>query len=311
MINGFDKTLMKLRRLPPLHALEAFEVAARELSFRRAAEALHLTPSAVSHQIKGLEDFLGFALFRRMNRALELTEGGRDYLRVTQDSLDSLREGSQQTRQRYGRHTTLKISAGPFIASEIIVPALPSFQQEYPHIDLSIETSLHPVDLRREDIDIALRFGSGRWPGATARHLLTVKAVPVCSPVLAKKLSRVTPKDIGDISLIHSTPLPEGWNLWAELSGAKLGKPKGDLWLDSYFAILRAAEQGVGLALGMVPIVNPWLKEKRVVMPWPELQMEIPQGYYLVHRPADENRVEVQAFCNWLFELLNAQTAEL
>ena len=118
---------MKLRRLPPLHALEAFEVAARELSFRRAAEALHLTPSAVSHQIKGLEDFLGFALFRRMNRALELTEGGRDYLRVTQDSLDSLREGSQQTRQRYGRHTTLKISAGPFIASEIIVPALPSF----------------------------------------------------------------------------------------------------------------------------------------------------------------------------------------
>jgi LysR family glycine cleavage system transcriptional activator len=300
---------MKLRRLPPLHALEAFEVAARELSFRKAAEALHLTPSAVSHQIKGLEDFLGFALFRRMNRALELTEGGRDYLRVTQASLDSLREGSQQARQRYGRHTTLKISAGPFIASEIIVPALPSFQLEYPHIELNIETTLHPVDLRREDMDIALRFGSGHWPGTTAKRLLTVRAVPVCSPAMAEKLRRGTPLGVGDISLIHSTPLPEGWNMWAELSGAKLGKPKGDLWLDSYFAILRAAEQGVGLALGLLPMVNPWLRTGRVVMPWPELQVEIPQGYYLVHRPADENRAEVQVFCTWLMELLNAEAA--
>ena len=301
---------MKLRRLPPLHALEAFEVAARELSFRRAAEALHLTPSAVSHQIKGLEDFLGFALFRRMNRSLELTEGGRDYLRVVQCGLDGLREGSAQTRQRYGRHTTLKISAGPFIASEIIVPALPSFQRDYPHIDLSIETTLHPVDLRREDIDLALRFGSGHWPGATAKRLLTVRAVPVCSPELAEKL-RGTPGDVSEVNLIHSTPLPEGWSQWAELSGTALGKAKGDLWLDSYFAILRAAEQGVGLALGLVPMVNPWLRARRVVMPWPQLQMEIPQGYYLVHRPADEERAEVQAFCAWLSDLLNTETAEV
>jgi len=99
--------------------------------------------------------------------------------------------------------------------------------------------------------------------------------------------------------------------MWAELSGAMLGKPKGDLWLDSYFAILRAAEQGVGLALGLLPMVNPWLRTGRVVMPWPELQVEIPQGYYLVHRPADENRAEVQVFCTWLTELLNAEAAIL
>jgi LysR family glycine cleavage system transcriptional activator len=300
---------MKLRRLPPLHTLEAFELAARELSFRKAAESLHLTPSAVSHQIKGLEEFLGFALFRRMNRSLELTEAGRDYLQVTQAGLDSLRAGSELTRQRYARHTTLKISAGPFIASEIIVPALPSFQHEHPHIDLNIETTLHPVDLRREDVDIALRFGSGRWPGASARHLLTVNAVPVCSPAMAERLRGGSPADLGDISLIHSTPMPEGWALWTQLSGATLGKPKGDLWLDSYFAILRAAEQGVGLALGMVPIVNSWLRAGRLAMPWPQLQSEIPQGYYLVYRPADEHRAEVQAFCTWLFELLNTQAA--
>ena len=301
---------MKLRRLPPLHALEAFEVAARELSFRKAAESLHLTPSAVSHQIKGLEDFLGFALFRRMNRALELTEGGRDYLHVIGETLDGLRAGSQQVQQRYGRHTTLKISAGPFIASEIIVPALPSFQAEHPHIDLNIETSLHPVDLRREDMDIALRFGSGRWRGATAKRLLTVKAVPVCAPAMAKKLRKLAPGDVSGVSLIHSTPMPEAWQQWAEQAGVKPTQSRGDLWLDSYFAILRAAEQGVGLTLGMVPIVNPWLKQGKLAMPWPDLQVEIPQGYYMVYRPADEERVEVQAFCSWLFDLLNRQIAE-
>ena len=163
---------MKLRRLPPLHALEAFEVAARELSFRKAAEGLHLTPSAVSHQIKGLEEFLGFALFRRMNRALELTEGGRDYLRIVGAGLEGLRQGSEQVQQRHGRRCTLKISTGPYIASEVIVPALPLFQQEHPEIDLRIETKVQPVDLRREDVDIALRFGCGRWPGVTAKRLL-------------------------------------------------------------------------------------------------------------------------------------------
>ena len=246
-----------------------------------------------------------------MNRALELTEGGRDYLRVIRDTLDGLREGSQQARQRYGRHTTLKISAGPFIASEIIVPALPSFQREHPHIDLNIDTSLHAVDLRREDMDIALRFGGGRWRGATARRLLTVRAAPVCAPAMARKLRKLKPGDVAGVSLIHSTPMPEAWAQWAERAGVKMSAAKGDLWLDSYFAILRAAEQGVGLTLGLVPMVNPLLKKGTLAMPWPDSQVEIPQGYYMVYRPADEDRPEVRAFRDWLFDLLNAQITEV
>jgi LysR family transcriptional regulator, glycine cleavage system transcriptional activator len=296
---------MKLRRLPPLHALEAFEVAARELSFRKAAEALHLTPSAVSHQIKGLEEFLGFALFRRLNRALELTEGGRDYLGVVQASLESLRAGSERTRQHHGRRAMLKLSVGPYLASEILVPALPSFQQEHPEIELSIETRVQPADLRREDLDIGVRFGGGRWPGLSATLLLEVKAVPVCSAAVAKTLNGRPPAELGDISLIHSTPLAEGWPQWAQLAGVTLGKPKNDLWLDSYFALLRAAEQGLGVALGMTPVINPWLRDGRLVLPWPRLRVRIPQAYYLVHRPGDEARHEVQAFGAWLSALLN------
>ena len=290
---------MKFRRLPPLHTLEAYEAAARRLSFKLAAQELHLTASAISHQIKALEEFLGFALFRRGNRSLELTEGGKEYLAVVRDTLSRLRSGSQRVAERYAR-ATLKISMGPFIASEIIVPALPSFQEAHPDIDVRIDTDLRPIDLLHEDTDIALRFSSGPWPQLTAERLMTVSAVPVCAPAVAKLLRKRDPSDIRDIALIHSTPMPDGWPMWARESGARLGKPKRDIWLDSYFAILRAAEQGLGLALGLVPMINPWVRQKKLVTLWPQYRIEIPQGYYLLHRPGDAERPEIAAFRDWL-----------
>lgn len=296
---------MKIRRLPPLHALEAFEHAARLGSFKAAATALHLTPSAVSHQIKALEAFLGVALFRRGNRSLELGEGGKAYLKVVQDTLQRLREGSGRIAERYGR-ARLRVSMGDFIASEIVVPALPEFQERHPQIDLSLETSSRPVDLLHEDIDIALRFGDGRWPKIACHPLLQVDAVPVCDAATAKLLKARVPGDLRGIALIHSSAVPDGWAQWSQAVGQPLGKPKRDLWLDSYFGIVRAAEEGAGLALGMVPIVNPWLRRKRLVRPWPKLRARIPQGYYLLHRAGDQERPEVAAFHGWLQELLGS-----
>lgn len=294
---------MKFRRLPPLHALEAFEHAARLGSFKDAAAVLHLTPSAVSHQIKALEAFLGFALFRRGNRSLELSEGGQAYLEVVQDSLQRLREGSRRLAERYSR-TRLKISLGDFIASEIVVPALPGFQQQHPGIDLVIGTTLRPVDLLHEDIDVALRFGDGRWPRIACHRLLDVDAIAVCDAATADKLRGGSPAALGEVPLIHSTAIPDSWAQWAQALGQPLGRSRRDLWLDSYLAIVRAAEQGAGLALGMVPMVNPWLRSGRLVSPWPALRMRIPQGYYLLHRLGDETRPEVAAFHHWLVELL-------
>lgn len=294
---------MKFRRLPPLHALEAFEHAARAGSFKSAAQALHLTPSAVSHQIKALESFLGFALFRRGNRSLELSEGGKAYLKVVQDTLQRLREGSGRGAERYSR-ARLKISMGDFIGSEIVVPALPQFQEQHPQIDLRLETSSRPVDLLHEDIDIALRFGDGRWPKIASHRLLQVDAVAVCDAATARRLRRGSPAQLSEIALIHSSAQPEGWTQWSQAVGQPLGKPKRDLWIDSYLGIVRAAEEGAGLALGMVPIVNPWLRRKRLVSPWPTLRARIPQGYYLLHRQDDEVRPEVAAFHRWLVDLL-------
>lgn len=290
---------MKFRRLPPLHTLQAFEAAARTLSFKAAAAELHLTASAISHQIKALEGFLGFALFRRGNRSLELTEGGREYLAVVRDMLERLRDGSHRVAQRHAR-AQLKISMGPFIGSEVILPALAGFQALNPDIDVHIETTLRPVDLLHEDLDIALRFGDGAWPKLAAVPLLRMSAVPVCAPALARTLRGRSLAEIGDITLIHSSPMPESWRDWARLVGVELGRPKNDLWLDSYLAILRAAEQGLGLTLGLVPMVNPWLRRRKLAQPWPKLRAEIPQGYYLLHREADGGRREVAAFRDWL-----------
>ncbi|WP_028081392.1 LysR substrate-binding domain-containing protein [Solimonas soli] len=290
---------MKFRRLPPLHTLQAFEAAARTLSFKAAASELHLTASAISHQIKALEAFLGFTLFRRGNRSLELTDGGRDYLAVVRDTLARLRDGSQRVAQRHAR-ARLKISMGPFIGSEVILPALSAFQEKHPDIDVHIETTLRPVDLLHEDIDIALRFGDGQWPKLGVVPLMRMSAVPVCSPGLARALRQRAPGDIGDLTLIHSSPMPNAWADWARLVGATLGRPKNDLWLDSYLAILRAAEQGLGLTLGLVPMVNPWLRRRKLATPWPKLRSEIPQGYYLLHRDSDRERREVIAFRDWL-----------
>ncbi len=294
---------MKFRRLPPLHTLEAFEASARRLSFKLAAEELHLTPSAISHQIKALEAFLGFELFRRGNRSLELSDGGKAYLAVVRDTLQRLRDGSHRVVQRHAR-ASLKVSMGPFIASELILPALPSFQEAHPDIDVRIDTNLRPVDLLHEDLDLALRFGDGHWPQLTAEHLLTMWALPVCTPALARELRKRSPADLGEISLIHSSPMAEGWAMWSQAAGVTLGKGKRDIWLDSYLAILRAAEQGLGLALGLMPMVDPLLKRRRLAAPWPQLKIEVPQGYYLLHRARDADRPEVAAFRDWLKSLL-------
>lgn len=295
---------MKFRRLPPLHALEAFEHCARSLSFKEAAETLHLTPSAISHQIRALEIFLGFALFRRGNRRLELTDGGREYLRIVQDALQALRIGSSRVTQRYGR-TTLKISMGAFFATEIVMPALHEFQERHPEIDVHIETSTRNVDLQREDVDIALRFGKGPWPKLRTHLLMPVDAVPVCSAATAAKLPQGSLEAIPDIALIHSSAFPNGWQYWERALGIALAKSQRELWVDSYLAIIRAAEESGGLALGLLPIINPLLRSGRLVVPWPGLSVRSELAYHLLHRADDDDRPEIAMFREWIVERLH------
>jgi LysR family glycine cleavage system transcriptional activator len=288
-----------------LHTLEAFVIAARTQSFKQAAAELHLTPSAVSHQIKALETHLGFALFRRLNRELRLSAAGREYLHVVEDSLSRLREQGERLHNRH-RRPRLRISLGPFIANEILLPALPEFRRLHPQIDLVIETDLRPKDLMREDIDIALRFGNGDWPEVRAVRLLTVTAAPVCAPRIAPR--RATAKTLAAMTRLESSPMPQGWSQWSRLAKVTLPAAGDAIWFDSYLALLQAAEKGLGVALGMHPVIDHWLAAGRLVAPW-GYRVGIPYSYYLLHRPQDASRPEVLQFLAWARTVLGRSTA--
>jgi LysR family transcriptional regulator, glycine cleavage system transcriptional activator len=291
---------VKFRHLPPLHALEAYSTAARELSFKKAAAALHLTPSAVSHQIKALEEFLGVELFQRGNRTLALTAAGRAYLKVVDESLGALQQASQRLRERY-RRPRLKITIGGFMASEFLLPALPAFRAAHPSLELDIETDVRVRDLAEDNIDIAVRFGPGNWPGVRAIKLIDVAAEPVCAPALAP--AKPTHAALGRLTRLESTPLPDAWEMWSKLSGVPLPPAKEQIHLDSYLAQLQAAERGLGVMLGLRPLIDRWLHKGKLVAPW-NLAVKLPMSYYLLHRPGEEARPEVRVFLDWVREQL-------
>jgi LysR family glycine cleavage system transcriptional activator len=292
---------MKMRDLPPLNALHSFSLAAHSLSFREAAESLHLTPSAVSHRIKSLEAHLGTPLFHRHNRTVRLTEAGQRYLLVVDSILLQLRDASAQIASRHAR-PSLRLSIGSFIAAEWLLPALPEFRAAHPEIEIIIETDLRSADLSRDDVDIALRFGSGHWTGVTAHRLIAIQAVPVCAPaLLPETLSAST---IGALPRLESTPVPDGWSMWASAAGIELPKAEHSLHLDSYQSLIQAAEGGLGIALGMRPLIDPILDRGRLVPAWPEA-VRVPFSYFLLHRPGDESRPEIAQFLDWVKKVMS------
>lgn len=290
-------------RLPPLHTLEAYEAAADLLSFKAAGERLHRTPSAVSHQIKALEIHLGVALFRRFNRGLELTAAGRTYRASVRDALAALRDGGAAVSQRRTRRR-LAISMGSFIAAEVIVPRLGEFNAAYPDIDLVIDTDLRVKDLARDNFDLALRFGRGDWPGATALPLMQLTVQPVCAPALAP--NKPTIAALARLPRLSSTTMPDGWKLWAAGADVTLPEAGQELWFDSFLSLMQAAERGLGVSLALRPMVDVWLRAGRLITPWPQ-QTPIPMGYYLLYRPGEDRRPELRALIAWI----EARVAEL
>ena len=195
------------RRLPPLNALRAFEAAARHLSFTRAASELNVTQAAISHQIKTLEEHLGLPLFRRLNRALMLTDEGQSLFPAVRDALDGLAEAI--ARLRAGETGgTLTVSTLPSFAVKWLVPRMSHFQDRHPDIDLRISAKEYLVDFTRDGIDVAIRFGRGDWPGVRAEWMADEELTPVCSPSLLPGLR--SPGDLAHVTLLHEDMLPLG-----------------------------------------------------------------------------------------------------
>jgi LysR family glycine cleavage system transcriptional activator len=291
-----------LRAIPPLPALLAFERAATQLSFRRAARDLALSPSAISHQIRGLEEQFGIRLFIRGTRSVRLTAEGERYLAKVSAALATLQEASRDMRrQRRDGSGELWISSLPFFTSAVLLPALPDFKRRHPELTLRIEATHQYADFNASRVDVAIRYGREQSAGLKFEPLVEVRGLAVCAPALVKAGLR-EPKDLSDQVLIHLTTQPGAWPGWLKEAGVPNLQPRGHLWLDSMPAKLEAAEQGLGVTLAMAPLIRsrPGFG-KKLVAPFGFLPRQ-GETIYLVSRAEQARDRRIGALRRWIAE---------
>ena len=287
-----------MRKFPSLSLLHAFERAAYHRSFKLAAEDLFVTPSAVSHKIKQLEEELGVPLFHRRTRAIELTSAGRAYYRHVHRAFARLEQGSRELRESFGAQT-LRIYVLPFFASEVLVTRLHSFQQRYPEVTLHMQSAFGRAEVLPEDVDLSITLGRGEWPGLVAERLMDISLLPVCAKSIAEKLDPERPESINDHVIIHYESKLDAWETWAKAVNLKAFDPRGQLTVDSVFSALQAVEQELGICQAALPICQARISQSHFETPFTE-PVSTEESYYLVHRKADEVRPAVQQFREWL-----------
>lgn len=292
-------------RLPPLNTLRLFEAAGRHLSFKLAAEELNITPSAVSHGIQTLEEWLGASLFARNNRSLTLTAAGVSYLPRVRDALQQLASATEAVpgRRPSGR---LSVSVAPTFGVRWLVPNLPKFKALHPSIEVTLDTSHRLVEFPRDGVDLGIRMGRGDWGGLYMLRLTNESLVPVCSPAMAEGIR--TPADLRGKTLLHVINVSEDWGAWAALAGVDGIEGQGGLRMDTFQMALEAAVQGLGVAIGRLPMISEDIASGRLV---PVLGPPKPceTAHWLVAGRDSLVRPEVIAFRNWIRAELKVQAA--
>lgn len=294
------------RELPPLNALRAFEAAGRHLSFTRAAEELSVTPAAVSHQVNTLEQYLGVRLFRRHPRGLLLTEVGQRALPGVSTGFDRFAEAMSGLRS-LDSEQPLRISVTPSLASRWLVPRLEDFRTAHPGIEVRIDAGEQLSDLRRDDVDVGLRYGTGQYPGMHVECIGTQRVFPVCSPWLAQGDKPLRePADLRQHTLIHvdwvrGDMAAPAWRDWLKTAGVagKVDYRAGPRFTHHSMS-LQSALAGHGVALGSTLLVIDDLAAGRLVAPF-DLALEEQNCYYFVCLPESMSNPRVQAFREWIF----------
>ena len=286
--------------LPSLNGLRAFEASARLMSFTQAAAELNVTQTAISHQIRRLEEQLGVKLFIRQNRRLALTKEAESYLPAVRSAFDDLRLATDRLR-RTERDTRLTVSTTASLATKWLVSRVAAFQDAHPGLEVRITTSPYLVDFRREEVDIAVRYGRGSWAGLRAHWLMAERLFPVCAPALlngTRKLRR--PEDLAHHILLHTTSFGDDWRLWLTAAGLpqSIAARRG-LTFDQGFMAIQAAVEGLGVALGRGHLVEADIAAGRLVAPF---DVELPQdaGYYVVTPEATADAPNIALFRDWL-----------
>ena len=289
-------------RLPPLTALRAFEAAARHLSFARAAAELNVTPAALSYQIKALEADLGQPVFRRLNRAVELTEAGRCLAPGATDAFTTLSAAWRSTK-RLTDTGVLTVTAGPAFTSKWLAPRMYDFAQAHKDIDLRFSATLRIVDFDRDEVDVAIRFGLGNDEGVYSRSLIREWMTPMMTPEVAAQIK--TPDDLANATLIHDDSVrffnvPTDWPAWAQVVGVDFDTSHGPRFSQADHA-LDAAIAGAGVVLGRVSLATRALESGRLIAPF-EVGLVSEAQFRFICPEGNEKRPHIAAFEAWVLK---------
>ncbi|MCF8499388.1 MAG: transcriptional regulator GcvA [Rhodospirillum sp.] len=293
------------RRLPPLNALRAFETAARHGGFTKAAEELGVTPAAVSHQVKALEDILGVPLFRRLSRGLDLTDAGRAYLPALTRGFDRLARAGERLREG-GLAGRLTVSILPSLCAGWLAPRLVDFQGLCPEVGLSLVSDPGLVSFGRGDVDMAIRYGRGIYPGLRSIRILGEEIFPVCAPSLlnGERPLRTLP-DLRHHTILRNVDVLSGeawlyWRNWLAVAGVDDVDPESGLGFTEGSAMYAACLAGAGVAIGRAALVESDLRSGRLVRPFAGLSRPADFSYFAVMPPANLENPRVAAFVDWL-----------
>jgi LysR family glycine cleavage system transcriptional activator len=295
-----------MNRLPPLKSLQAFESAGRRLSFTLAAQELNVTPGAISQQIRQLEEFLGVPLFKRLNRAIVLTEEGQLFLPLISQGFGHFHEAVTRLRQR-GDDGPLTITSAPSFVSKWLIPRLSSFKRLHPEIDVRIDTSDRLVDFSREDIDVGIRFGDGVYPELDTVFLFAFDLIPVCSPDLLRgehQLREVS--DLKHFTLLHSNhdeldPGWPDWAMWLKVVEADDVDSSHGIYFNQSDQLFQAALDGQGVALLANVMAEPEVVAGRLVQPF-SARLPVKLNYHVVTSPHKAGIAKVAAFRQWILD---------
>jgi LysR family glycine cleavage system transcriptional activator len=292
------------RRLPPLNPLRAFEVAARHMSFTKAADEMNVTQGAVSRQVKALEDYLGFALFERTPKGLELSRNGRAYVGTLTESFERIARATDElitTRT----HTILTIRGYTTFLVRWLIPLLPEFQVRHPNIEVRLVSASDPVDFERDNVDIGIRYGYGRWSGLKSDLLFLDALVPVCSPALMQAVRLRTPEDLARSTLLHLNRRRDDWPDWLAGVGHNGLRAANNLFLEDLGVVHQCAMAGMGVAVAQQAYIHGDLAGGKLVAPF-DFVLHRPKGYFLVCPKDRADTTKILTFRNWLLERINA-----
>lgn len=287
------------RRLPPLRSIHAFEAVARVGSVSDAAEELALTPSAVSHRLRKLEDHLGVQLFYRANRRMVLTSVGREYLQSVGSAFDRIEQASERLLAGMASDV-LTVHCPPSFAPAWLLPRISRFLDAHPTIDLRIHASPEPVDFFKTDTDVEIRYGSADWSGLVVIPLLEDALTPLCSPGLKERIASLNASDaLNDVPLIVSERAPIGWGEWFRAKGFRRTLNRG-LYFDRGYLALQAAAQGLGVALESTTFADPYLRRGELVRLFEADGDMIISAHTLVYPPGYQDVQKIALFRNWI-----------